>query len=85
MVASNDSENYEQFFLLTGLLRKKGLILHNERLVKVSPEGVLTYYHLDHPTVAKDKINLKHSSIVDIKFVYAGRWPANHSKESNKN
>ena len=56
------------------------MILHNERIVKLSPEGLLTYYHVDTPSLVKDQINLKHSSVIDIRFVYAGRWPALQQK-----
>jgi hypothetical protein len=65
-------EDTKKDILVQGILRKKGLFLMNERMVKLSTEGVLTYFHLDKPTVAKAAINLD-SDLIEIRFVYAGR------------
>jgi hypothetical protein len=51
----------------------------------MSPEGILTYYELDNTKLAKDEINLKHSSVADIRFVYAGRWQEPKSSLRDKN
>ena len=50
-------------YLRTGILRKKGLILWNEREVKIDSEGILTYYHFEKPEVPKGNIDLKHHSL----------------------
>lgn len=50
-------------YLRTGILRKKGLILWNEREVKIDSEGILTYYHFEKPDLPKGNIDLKHHSL----------------------
>ena len=67
-----------------GLLRKKGLILHNERIVRLDENGKLTYFKLDRSDRAKGAINLKHSSVEEIRFVYAGRPVPQHHHAGNK-
>ena len=69
-------------------MRKKGRFFFNERVVKLSDTGVLTYYHLDKPTVAKARIPLSDPTVMkSIKFVYAGKnkaktgYPAHREDE----
>ena len=45
--------------LIKGNLRKKGLFFNNERYVTISEAGLLRYYHLDKPDIAKGNIDLK--------------------------
>lgn len=59
--------------ILQGVLRKKGMIRWNERMVKLTESGILSYYHLDNPAQPKVEIDLTHSSVVGFKFVYCGR------------
>jgi len=44
--------------LISGVLRKKGLVFLNERHVTVTSDGILNYYHFDKPGEAKGKIDL---------------------------
>lgn len=50
-------------YLRKGTLRKKGLILWNEREVKIDDEGILTYYHFEKPDNPKGNIDLKHHTV----------------------
>ena len=45
--------------LIKGNLRKKGLFFNNERYVTIDEAGILKYYHLDKPEIAKGNIDLK--------------------------
>ena len=45
--------------MIKGNLRKKGLFFNNERYVTISKAGILRYYHLDKPEIAKGNIDLK--------------------------
>lgn len=64
--------------MLTGLLRKKGMFLHNERIVRISTEGVLTYSNRDKPGREKGQINLR--ALGDVRFIYAGKRVTKDSK-----
>ena len=77
--ASTPSKQY----LRTGTLRKKGLILWNEREVKIDAEGILTYYHFEKPDIPKGNIDLKHHTVHQIRILYAGRHKQN-APQSNK-
>ena len=68
---------------MSGLLRKKGLFLLNERFVKITDEGLLTYYHLDKMQSPKETINLRDHDLIEIRFVYAGR--AHPQLKNNEN
>ena len=61
----------ELTYLICGLLRKKGMFLHNERIVRISTEGVLTYSNRDKRGIEKGHINLR--TLGQIQFIYAGR------------
>jgi len=47
------------------------MFLHNDRIVRISPEGVLTYSNRDKPGIEKGHINLR--TLGQIRFIYAGR------------
>jgi hypothetical protein len=57
--------------LLTGLLRKKGMFLYNDKIVRITSDGVLTYSDRDKPGRDKGHIDLK--TLAEIRFIYAGR------------
>ena len=58
--------------LITGVLRKKGLIFLNERHVVLNSNGVLSYYHFDKPGEAKGKIDLSSQQVAAVRFHYSG-------------
>jgi hypothetical protein len=68
-----ESAKLPEAYALQGLLRKKGKFFWNERIVKLSSEGVLTYFHHDKPTRAKAAIKLSDPSVLSIRFMYAGK------------
>ena len=71
------STKYERSIIIEGYLRKKGIFFWNERIVKITSDGILSYYDIDKPQQAKKQLNLKHIS-TGIKIVYAGRpYPTN--------
>lgn len=57
-------------------MRKKGLLRNNEKLVKLSRQGVLTYYDFDKPDTIKGTIDLNSHNVTSIRFEYAGKPPA---------
>ena len=57
--------------VISGILRKKGLIFLNERHVTIDSLGFLTYYHLDKSREVKGKIDLS-LQVAGIRFQYAG-------------
>jgi hypothetical protein len=59
--------------VLEGILRKKGLVFNNERIVKLFSDGVLRYYDRAKPSVVKNVIDLKSQLVTHIRFEYAGR------------
>ena len=65
--------------LMKGILRKKGLLLKNERIIKLSSDGVLTYFHRDTPNQCKQSIDLTSQQVTSIRFEYAGRPIASSS------
>ena len=59
VAAASVSEPEVDKVLIKGNLRKKGLFFNNERYVTISKAGILRYYHLDKPEIAKGNIDLK--------------------------
>lgn len=45
--SEEEKKTVDKEYLRTGVLRKKGLIFHNEREVRIDSDGILTYYHFD--------------------------------------
>jgi len=70
-------------YLRTGVLRKKGLIFHNEREVRIDADGILTYYHFDSLDLPRGNIDLKHHSVQAVRFEYAGRKKPDPSSKRN--
>ncbi len=58
--------------LLKGILRKKGIIFYNERMVTINEAGVLNYYHFDKPELPKASIDLKSSMVLSVRLTYCG-------------
>jgi len=62
-----------------GYLRKKGIFFWNERIVRITSDGILQYFDIEKPGRAKKNIDLKQVS-TGIKINYAGRpYAANNS------
>lgn len=75
--AKKEISKYGRTIIMEGYLRKKGIFFWNERLVRITDDGVLSYYDAAKPQQAKKQMNLKHVS-TGVKIVYAGRpYPAN--------
>ena len=53
---------------MKGTLRKKGLLLNNERRVELTAGGILNYFHFDKPNDALGNINLRLA--LDVRFSY---------------
>jgi hypothetical protein len=68
ILSKNDPKTVE----IQGILRKKGLVFYNERIVRITSQGILSYYEKDKPKLAKVQINLRHIR-TSVKIVYAGR------------
>ena len=56
--------------LFRGTLRKRGIILNNERDVTLSKEGIIKYYHFDKPGIVKGTIDLNSNQEQFIRFAY---------------
>ena len=43
----------ERYVVLEGILRKKGLMFKNERIIRLWSDGTFNYYHRDKPNTPK--------------------------------
>lgn len=55
---SRSSKNAEQMIMKRGMLKKKGLLFYNNRLVTLSMRGMLNYYDPKNISVSKGTIDL---------------------------
>ena len=54
--------------ILQGMLRKKGLVFNNERIVKLYSDGELKYFMKETPGIEKRVIDLKSPLITTVRF-----------------